>query len=93
MTAVKNYVENGVQATGYLKQSVGYISTSLINGGYGFSCIVEGLTTANKGDSLIAVGYMKYVKDGQTKYEYYSAAQSVSIGTLYNDYVDLAFPA
>lgn len=93
MTAVKNYVENGVQVKGYLKESVGYISTSLINGGYGFSCIVKGLTTANKGDSLIAVGYMKYEKDGQTYYEYYSAAQSVSIGTLYDTYVNSAFPA
>lgn len=93
MDAVKNYVENGVQVTGYLKQSVGYLSTSLINGGYGFSCMITDLTTAQLGDSLVAVGYVKYVKEGVTYYEYYSAAQSVSIGTLYNTYVDLAFPA
>lgn len=94
MDAVKALVENGTAADGYTKKSVGYLSTSLINGGYSFSCIVENIPDAEKTNSLVAVGYIKYLDaEGQAKYEYYTDAQSVSFETLYNAYYNSAFPA
>lgn len=79
------------EADGYKKVTVGYLSSSISDGNYAFSCIVEDIT--DKTNSLGAVGYIKYEKDGTTYYSYYAASQTVSFETLYNTYVDLAFPA
>ncbi len=79
------------EADGYKKVTVGYLSSSLSEDNYAFSCIVEDVT--DKTNSLGAVGYIKYEKEGTTYYSYYAASQTVSFETLYNTYVDLAFPA
>ena len=79
------------EADGYKKVTVGYLSSSISEGNYAFSCIVEDIT--DKTNSLGAVGYIKYEKEGTTYYSYYAASQTVSFETLYNTYVDLAFPA
>lgn len=93
LTAAKALAESdATEANGYYKQTVGYLSSSLSDGNYAFSCIVEDITTADIANDLVAVGYIKYEVDGQVDYDYYAAAQSVSYETLYNTYVGLAFP-
>lgn len=93
MDAVKALVENGTQASGYTKKTIGFISSSVQPGDYVFSCIVNNVGDADKTNSLVAVGYIKYVKDGQTRYAYYPAAQTISFNELYTTYYGQAFPA
>lgn len=82
------------EADGYKKVTVKYLSSSISDGNYAFSCIVEDIPVAQKTNTLGAVGYIKYVdKNGAEVYSFYAAAQSVSFETLYNAYYNSAFPA
>ena len=93
MDAVKALVESGTAAAGYTKKTVEFISTSVSAGDYVFSCIVENIPDADKTNSLVAVGYIKYVSGGETLYAYYPAAQTVSYSELFNAHYNTAFGA
>ena len=94
MDAVKALVENGTAAAGYTKKTVNYISTSVDEGNYVFSCIATDIPDAEKNNSLVAVGYIAYTVDGETVYAYYPAAQTISFAGLFNThYADASFGA
>lgn len=93
--AVMGLVENGTAAEGYTKKTVNFISRNADifgSGNYGFSCVVTGMTDADYDNSLVAVGYIKYEKDGVMTYAYYPAAQTVSFATLFDAQYGNAFP-
>ena len=92
MDAVKALVENGTAAAGYAKKTVNYISTSVDEGNYVFSCIATDIPDAEKNNSLVAVGYIAYTVDGETVYAYYPTAQPISFETLYNTHYNTPFP-
>ena len=84
---VKALVENGTAAAGYTKKTVSFISRSTDPGNYVFSCIVTDLSAdADYENSLVAVGYIKYEKDGQTLYAYYPSAQTIAFAPLFDTY-------
>ena len=91
MDDVKALVEEGTAAAGYSKKTVNYISTSMDAGNYVFSCIVTDI--ADNTGSLVAVGYVAYVVDGETVYAYYPAAQTISFADLFDAYYGDAFGA
>ena len=93
MDAVKALVENGTAAAGYTKKTVNYISTSVDEGNYVFSCIATDIPDAEKNNSLVAVGYIAYTVDGETVYAYYPAAQTISFAGLFNTHYADAFGA
>ena len=94
MDAVKALVENGTAAAGYTKKTVNYISTSVDEGNYVFSCIATDIPDAAKNNSLVAVGYIAYTVDGETVYAYYPAAQTISFADLFDaHYADASFGA
>lgn len=93
MDAVKALVENGTTAAGYTKKTVNYISTSVDEGNYVFSCIATDIPDAEKNNSLVAVGYIAYTVDGETVYAYYPAAQTISFADLFDAHSDDAFGA
>lgn len=93
MDAVKALVENGTEAAGYAKKTVKYISTSVDEGNYVFSCIATDIPDAEKNNSLVAVGYIAYTVDGETVYAYYPAAQTISFAGLFNTHYADAFGA
>ena len=93
MDAVKALVENGTAAAGYTKKTVNYISTSVDEGNYVFSCIATDIPDAEKNNSLVAVGYIAYTVDGETVYAYYPAAQTISFADLFDAHYDDAFGA
>lgn len=84
MVAVKALVEEGTPAAGYAKKTVNYISTSVDEGNYVFSCIATDIPDAEKNNSLVAVGYIAYTVDGETVYAYYPAAKTISFAGLFN---------
>ena len=87
MADVKALVENGTAAAGYEKKTVGFISKSTQPGDYVFSCIVTGMSAdADYENSLVAVGYIKYEKDGETLYAYYPSAQTIAFAPLFDTY-------
>lgn len=92
--AVQGLVENGTAADGYTKKTVDFISTTTSAGNYAFSCIVTDIKDADKGNSLVAVGYIAY-KDanGATVYNYYPAAQTISYTELFDAHYNTAFGA
>ena len=95
MAGVKALVENGTALSGYTKKTVDYISTGAANvdaGNYVFSCIVKDIPEADKADSLVAVGYIKWTDNEGTHYNYYPAAQTISFNALYTTYYGSAFP-
>lgn len=84
---VKALVENGTAVAGYEKKTVSFISRSTQPGDYVFSCIVTGMSAdADYENSLVAVGYIKYEKDGQTLYAYYPSAQTIAFAPLFDTY-------
>lgn len=93
MDAVKALVEEGTPAAGYAKKTVNYISTSVDEGNYVFSCIATDIPDAEKNNSLVAVGYIAYTVDGETVYAYYPAAQTISFAGLFNTHYADAFGA
>lgn len=93
MDAVKALVENGTAAAGYTYKEIGFISSSVQPGNYVFSCIVNNVGDADKTNSLVAVGFIAYEKDGVTQYAYYPTAQTISFNELYTTYYGQAFPA
>lgn len=93
MDAVKALVENGTAAAGYTKKTVNYISTSVDEGNYVFSCIATDIPDAAKNNSLVAVGYIAYTVDGETVYAYYPAAQTISFADLFDAHYADAFGA
>ena len=95
MAGVKALVENGTALSGYEKKTVDYISTGATNvaaGNYVFSCIVTDVPDADKADSLVAVGYIKWTDAEGTHYNYYPAAQEISFNALYTAHYNRAFP-
>lgn len=95
MAGVKALVENGTALSGYEKKTVDYISTGAANvaaGNYVFSCIVTDIPDADKADSLVAVGYIKWTDAEGTHYNYYPAAQEISFNALYTAHYNSAFP-
>lgn len=95
MAGVKALVENGTALSGYEKKTVDYISTGATNvaaGNYVFSCIVTDVPDADKADSLVAVGYIKWTDAEGTHYNYYPAAQEISFNALYTAHYNSAFP-
>lgn len=95
MAGVKALVENGTALSGYEKKTVDYISTGATNvdaGNYVFSCIVTDVPDADKADSLVAVGYIKWTDAEGTHYNYYPSAQEISFNALYTAHYNRAFP-
>lgn len=92
--AVQGLVENGTAADGYTKKTVDFISTTTSAGNYAFSCIVTDIPDADKGNSLVAVGYIAYTDaNGATVYNYYPAAQTISYTELFDAHYGTAFGA
>lgn len=92
--AVQGLVEKGTAADGYTKKTVNFISTTTSAGNYAFSCIVTDIPDADKGNSLVAVGYIAYTDaNGATVYNYYPAAQTVSYTALFDAHYNTAFGA
>ena len=88
----KALIENGTAAAGYTKKTVDYITTNAVVGtdNYGFSCIVKDIPTAENGDGMYALAYIKGT-DGT--YHYYPAAEPTSFNDLYTAHYNSAFPA
>ncbi|MBR2454491.1 MAG: hypothetical protein IKB36_00390 [Clostridia bacterium] len=85
---------NGGTAT-YSAVTNAYVSTSFDGKEYVMACYVGGIADADVDASLSALGYVKYVVDGEEDPQVvtFDAAQTSTFRTLYNNNFSNAFPA
>ena len=74
---------NGGTAT-YSAVTNAYVSTSFDGKEYVMACYVGGIADADVDASLSALGYVKYVVDGEEKVATFDAAQTSTFRTLYD---------
>lgn len=74
---------NGGAAT-YSAVTNAYVSTSFGGKEYVMACYVGGIADADVDTALSALGYVKYMVDGETKVATFDAAQTSTFRTLYD---------